>query len=237
MLDNRNIFREPLYEWVLGKYDCWTGFRKKPARIALEGTQSMPQIGYARVSTHEQELDLQLDALRAAGCERIFEDRGVSGVKVARPGLDDLVRFVRDGDVLTVYKLDRLGRSMAHLLALVAELEARGVGFRSLTENVDTTTPGGRLVFHLFGALAQFERDLIAERTKAGLAAALVRGRKGGRPRSVSTPKLAEALRLKNGGQLTIVEIAKRLRIGKSSLYAELAAHKAAVASSGISQD
>ena len=197
----------------------------------------MSEVGYARVSTHEQELGLQLDALRAAGCKRIFEDRGVSGTKTARPGLDDLVRFVREGDVLVVYKLDRLGRSMGHLLALVAELEARGVGFRSLTENIDTTTPGGRLVFHLFGALAQFERDLIVERTRAGLAAALARGRKGGRPKSISPAKLAEALRLTNGGQLSVIEIARRLKVGKSSLYAELAFHRPVVASANADQD
>ena len=183
-------------------------------------------IGYARVSTQGQELDLQLDALRAAGCERIFEDRGVSGAKATRPGLDDLVRYVREGDVLTVYKLDRLGRNVSHLLAFVQDLSERKVGFRSLTEQLDTTTPGGRLLFHLFASLSQFERDLIAERTNAGLLAAAARGRKGGRPRSVTPEKLARAKELMVDRRLTTPEIARRLRVSKSALYDALAASK-----------
>ena len=145
----------------------------------------MTSIGYARVSTGDQDTALQLDALRNAGCERLFEDKA-SGVKTDRPGLAEAIRYVRDGDTLTVWKLDRLGRSMTHLLQTVSDLEGRGVGFRSLTENIDTTTPTGRLVFHIFGALGQFERDLIRERTNAGLAAAAARGRKGGRPAAAS---------------------------------------------------
>lgn len=183
-------------------------------------------IGYARVSTQGQELDLQLDALRAAGCQRIFEDRGVSGAKATRPGLDALVRYVRDGDVLTVYKLDRLGRNVSHLLAFVEELSKRKVGFRSLTEQLDTTTPGGRLLFHLFASLSQFERDLIAERTNAGLVAAAARGRKGGRPRSVTPEKLARAKELMVDRKLTTPEIARRLKVSKSALYDALAESK-----------
>ena len=144
----------------------------------------MALIGYARVSTAEQDAALQLDALSAAGCDPLFEDHA-SGAKADRPGLAEALGYVRSGDALVVWKLDRLGRSMAHLIDTVRRLEAKGVGFRSLTEGVDTTTPGGTLIFHLFGALAQFERDLIRERTRAGLKAAEARGRKGGRKPTV----------------------------------------------------
>ena len=136
----------------------------------------MAAIGYARVSTTDQDLALQLDALAKVGCTRIFEDTA-SGAKAERPGLAAALSFAREGDILTVWKLDRLGRSLSHLIETVSALKARGVGFRSLTESIDTTTPGGRLVFHIFGALGQFERDLIRERTRAGLEAAAARGR------------------------------------------------------------
>ncbi|MUZ99993.1 recombinase family protein, partial [Agrobacterium vitis] len=152
----------------------------------------MTAIGYARVSTGDQDTALQLDALRKAGCERLFEDKA-SGTKTDRLGLAEAIRYVRDGDTLTVWKLDRLGRLMKHLIEIITELEAKGVGFRSITENIDTTTSGGRLVFHLFGALAQFERDLIRERTRAGLQAAEERGRRGGRQVVVTPDKLAKA--------------------------------------------
>ena len=182
---------------------------------------SMTLIGYARVSTIEQDLALQLDALRAAGTTRIFEDRGVSGARTERPGLNAALSFLRDGDTLVVWKLDRLGRSMTHLLQTVSDLEGRGVGFRSLTENIDTTTPTGRLVFHIFGALGQFERDLIRERTNAGLAAAAARGRKGGRPVAATPERLARARQLIASG-LTVREAAARVKVGKSALYAAL---------------
>ena len=181
----------------------------------------MSLIGYARVSTSEQDLALQLDALHAAGAARIFEDRGVSGAKTDRPGLNQALAFLRDGDTLVVWKLDRLGRSMTHLLAAVADLEARGIGFRSLTEQIDTTTPTGRLVFHVFGALGQFERDLIRERTNAGLAAAAARGRRGGRPVAATPEKVARARVLIAGG-LNVREAAARVKVGKSALYAAL---------------
>ena len=151
--------------------------------------------GYARVSTLDQNPDLQLDALRAAGCERIFEDRA-SGARADRPGLARALDWLREGDALVVWRLDRLGRSLPQLVATVRQLEERGFGFRSLTEGIDTTTASGTLVFHVFGALAQFERDLVGERTLAGLAAARERGRTGGRP-SKLTPELrrqAEAM-------------------------------------------
>jgi DNA invertase Pin-like site-specific DNA recombinase len=186
----------------------------------------MSLIGYARVSTAEQDLALQLDALQAAGTTRIFEDRGVSGAKTERPGLTAALSFLREGDTLVVWKLDRLGRSMTHLLHTVTDLESRGVGFRSLTENVDTTTPTGRLVFHIFGALGQFERDLIRERTNAGLTAAAARGRKGGRPIAATPEKIARARQLVASG-LTVREAAARVKVGKSALYAALQADPA----------
>src|ERR671916_896229 len=136
--------------------------------------------GYARVSTDDQTLNLQLDALKAAGCAQIFTDR-VSGAKAERPGLANALGHLRDGDTLVVWRLDRLGRSLPHLIETVTALADRGVGFKSLTESIDTTNTGGRLIFHIFGALAEFERDLIRERTQAGLKAARARGRKGGR--------------------------------------------------------
>ena len=138
------------------------------------------KVGYARVSTHEQNLDLQEDALKEAGCERIYRDR-VSGAASDRPGLQNALDYVREGDTLVVWRTDRLGRSLKHLIETVTTLEERGVGFQSVQESIDTTTSGGRLVFHIFGALAEFERNLIQERTRAGLAAARARGRKGGR--------------------------------------------------------
>jgi DNA invertase Pin-like site-specific DNA recombinase len=137
-------------------------------------------IGYERVSTDDQNLALQHDALQAAGCSKIFSDK-ISGAKADRPGLKKALDFARAGDTLVVWRLDRLGRSLKDLIALVEELETGKIGFRSLQENIDTTTSGGKLIFHLFGALAEFERNLIRERTQAGLQAARARGRKGGR--------------------------------------------------------
>ena len=182
----------------------------------------MPAIGYARVSTGDQEVVLQLDALQKAGCETIFRDQA-SGAKTDRPGLTEALAHVRKGDILVVWKLDRLGRSLPHLIETVAELERRKVGLRSLTESIDTTTPGGRLIFHVFGALGQFERDLIRERTRAGLSAAAARGRKGGRKRVVTEDKLERAKALMSQG-LNVREAAARLKIGKSALYEALAA-------------
>ena len=142
---------------------------------------AMTAIGYARVSTADQVLDLQIDALRAAGCERIFEDTA-SGVKTARPGLEKALAFTRDGDVLVVWKLDRLGRSVGHLVETVQRVETAGAGFRSLTEGIDTRTTTGRLLLHLFASLAQFECDLIQDRINAGVKAAKARGRSVERP-------------------------------------------------------
>ncbi len=147
-------------------------------------------IGYARVSTGEQTLDLQLDALEKDGCDKVFTETA-SGAKSDRPLLQDALAYARPGDTLVVWRLDRLGRSLPHLIDTVTDLRERGIGFRSLTEQIDTTTPGGKLVFHVFGALAEFERDLIRERTKAGLAVARARGRRGGR-RALSAEKVRQ---------------------------------------------
>ena len=181
----------------------------------------MAAIGYARVSTTDQDLALQLDALAKAGCASVFEDKA-SGTKADRPGLAAALGFVREGDILTVWKLDRLGRSLPHLIETVNALETRGVSFRSLTEAIDTTTPGGRLIFHIFGALGQFERDLIRERTRAGLDAAAARGRQGGRKPVMTDEKLRRAQTLLVQG-LTVREVAARIKVGKTALYAALA--------------
>jgi DNA invertase Pin-like site-specific DNA recombinase len=182
----------------------------------------MTAIGYARVSTTQQDLALQLDALAKAGCVRVFEDRASSGAKAERPGLAAALNFAREGDILTVWKLDRFGRSLPHLIETVSALERRGVSFRSLTEAIDTTTPGGRLVFHIFGALGQFERDLIRERTRAGLDAATARGRQGGRKPVVTDEKLRRAHALRAQG-FTVREVAARIKVSKTALYAALA--------------
>lgn len=206
------------------RIDLFDGFsdNKIGGRINGQKGRSMALIGYARVSTAEQDTALQTDALRKAGCERIFDDT-VSGAKADRPGLTAALAFLRDGDVLVVWRLDRLGRSLPHLIEVVSALEARGIGFRSLTEAIDTTTPGGRLIFHVFGALGQFERDLIRDRTRAGLAAAAARGRKGGRKPVVTEDKLKRAREyLANG--LNVREAAARIKVSKTALYAALKA-------------
>jgi DNA invertase Pin-like site-specific DNA recombinase len=156
-------------------------------------------IGYGRISTDDQNLDLQRDALAKAGCEKVFTDT-LSGARADRPGLAKALSHARKGDILVVWRLDRLGRSLPHLLETVAELEKRGIGFRSLTEALDTSRAGGRFIFTIFGALSHLERDIIRERTRAGLQAARKRGRFGGRPRSMSEEKLKAARKLLSGG-------------------------------------
>ena len=177
-------------------------------------------VGYARVSTGDQNLDLQKDALRIAGCEdnKIFTDK-LSGTKDDRPGLGEALTYLRPGDTLVVWRLDRLGRSLSHLITLTTELEARGVGFKSLQEGIDTTTSGGKLVFHIFGALAEFERSLIRERTHAGLKAARARGRNGGRPKLLDARKLAVAETLLKDPKLTVAEVAEQVGVARSTLY------------------
>jgi len=180
--------------------------------------------GYARVSTREQNLELQLDALQAAGCRRIFQER-VGGARAERPELAKLMDQVREGDVIVIWKLDRLGRSMGHLVGLVSALQEKGVGLKSLNDPIDTTSPQGRLVFNLFASLAEFERDLIRERTQAGLQAARARGRKGGRPKGLSAAALRKAVAaeaLYRAGKLTVNEIAQNLHISKATLYTYL---------------
>jgi DNA invertase Pin-like site-specific DNA recombinase len=176
------------------------------------------RIGYARVSTIDQHLDLQTDALRAAGCERLFSDT-VSGAKVERPGLTAALNACRPGDTLVVWRLDRLGRSLPHLVETVRDLVARGVGFQSLQESIDTTTSGGKLIFHLFASLAEFERDLIRERTNAGLSAARARGRNGGRPKGVDAKKQKAALALKKEVGYSVREICEIVGISRNTYY------------------
>lgn len=182
------------------------------------------KIGYARASTREQSFDLQLDALRQAGCEKIYQE-AVSGAQATRPRLDLMLDHLRAGDVLIIWKLDRLGRSLRHLVELVHGLQNKGVGLQSLNDLIDTTTPQGRLSFNLFASLAEFERDLIRERTQAGLSAARARGRRGGRPRGLPasaevTARAAETLYLER--RLSVQQIADRLGICKSTLYGYL---------------
>lgn len=176
------------------------------------------KIGYARVSTNDQNLDLQRDALKAAGCGKIIEDTA-SGGKTQRAGLDRVKEQLRSGDVLVVWRLDRLGRSLRHLIELMTELEGQGIGFQSVTEAIDTTTPGGKLIFHIFGALAEFERNLIRERTKAGLEAARARGRKGGRRPKLDGNKRRLAVDLYRGKQHSIDVICQMVGISKPTLY------------------
>lgn len=179
-------------------------------------------VGYARVSKGEQNLDLQLDALNDVGCNKecIFVDK-VSGAKDKRPGLDSCLDELKEGDVLVVWRLDRLGRSMVHLVSTIEELKANGIGFRSISDGVvDTTSPSGELVFNIFSALAQFERRLIQERTKAGLDAARARGRKGGRkPLDSDDPRIQMAKTMHKDKRMKIGDICKTLKISRTTFY------------------
>ena len=176
------------------------------------------KVGYARVSTRDQNTALQNNALKEAGCEKIFEETA-SGAQRDRPQLQAAISYLRKGDTLVVWKLDRLARSLRQLLETVEELHRRGIGFISVTESIDTTTPGGKLIFHVFGALAEFERDLIRERTTAGLKAAKDRGVKLGRPRSLSDDQISIARSLKAAGEMTSSQIAEHLGISRPTLY------------------
>jgi DNA invertase Pin-like site-specific DNA recombinase len=175
-------------------------------------------IGYARVSTTDQRLDLQKDALLAAGCERIFTDTA-SGAKAERPGLTETLQHCRPADTLVVWKLDRLGRSLTHLVETVRDLGAQGIGFKSLQENIDTTSSGGKLIFHIFASLAEFERDIIRERTNAGLSAARARGKKGGRPKGVDEKKKKAAMALKKDPERSVKEICEIVGISRNTYY------------------
>lgn len=181
-------------------------------------TIRMMLIGYARVSTTEQNLDLQKDALLKVGCDKIFTDTA-SGAKTERIGLDEALTHLRKGDTLIVWRLDRLGRSLKHLIETVAKLNEQGIGFKSITENIDTQTSGGKLIFHIFGALAEFERNLVRERTMAGLSAARARGRKGGRPVTFTSQKIQIAKDLLNNKSYSISEICKNLQMSRATFY------------------
>ena len=179
------------------------------------------KFGYARVSTKDQSLNLQEDALTKAGCKKIYSEH-ISGAKSDRPELEKLIQQLREGDLIVVWKLDRLGRSLRDLVNLISRFQDMGVGFKSLQDNIDTTTPAGKLTFHLFAALAEFERDIISTRTKAGLEAARARGRIGGRPKGLSKKaldkaRLAESLYTEN--KRSIKEICDHLDITKPTLY------------------
>ena len=187
----------------------------------------MAIIGYARVSTTDQNSDLQMNALRDAGAVRVFNDHGVSGSKATRPGLDACLDHLREGDVLTVWKLDRLGRNTQHVLAVIDELTSRGIGFRSLTEGLHTDGPMGKAMLTIMAAFAQLERDTMIERTRAGLAAAAANGRKGGRPRKVDDADAAKARQLKEKG-ITATDIAKMLGVSRATVYRYLADDNAA---------
>lgn len=178
-------------------------------------------IGYARVSTRDQNLDLQLDALQKEKCDKIYKEV-ISGAKSERPVLQEMLNQVRPGDVIVIWKLDRLGRSLRNLVDIVSQLIKQNVGLKSLHDNIDTTTPQGRLTFNIFASLAEFERDLISERTKAGLESARARGRNGGKPKGLSKEAEATACAaetLYKEGKLSVNQIAKQLGIAKNTLY------------------
>jgi len=175
-------------------------------------------VGYARVSTEEQNLDLQLQALEAAGCVKIFKDHGLSGAARARPGLASALAHVKDNDVLVVWKLDRLGRSLSHLVEVIDALRQAGVGFRSLQEQIDTTSAGGRFYLHILAALAEFEREMISERTKAGMAAARRNGKHIGRPRKLTEAQIASARVMIDSGTETPASAAAMLEVNVSTL-------------------
>ncbi len=176
-------------------------------------------IGYARVSTKDQSLDLQLDALNAAGCEKIFSDHGVSGVKTKRPGLDQTLEHLRQGDKLIVTSLDRLGRSISHLITTVTEFKDQGIEISSLKESIDTSTATGKLIFHLFAMLAEFERDQFKERSQAGMAAARARGKVGGRKFKLNSSQTAQLLRMFADRDISLGEICRTFSIGKTTIY------------------
>lgn len=185
-------------------------------------------IGYARVSTDDQNLNLQRDALNLSGCDQIFEDQ-LSGAKAERPGLLEALKYARSGDTLVVWRLDRLSRSLKDLIEMVAKLDERGVGLKSLHESVDTSSTSGKLIFHIFGALAEFERNLIRERTQAGLIAARARGRKGGRPKALNQDKQALAVRLYDEQKHTVNQICELMEISKPTLYKYIETAKSTV--------
>ena len=184
-------------------------------------------VGYARVSTSQQDTALQIDALKAAGCERIFEEKA-SGAQRDRPQLKAALEFMRSGqDTFVCYRLDRVARSLKQLIETVEGLEARGIGFKSLNEQIDTTSAGGKLVFHIFASLSEFEKSLIKSRTMAGLEAARARGRIGGRPKLINDDKLKVAKTLLANSDMTVTDIAKQIEVSPATLYRYLPAARA----------
>jgi DNA invertase Pin-like site-specific DNA recombinase len=197
----------------------WTGLSVTIDFCKTVLHNSAMKIGYARISTDERSLDLQRDELTAAGCAEVFEDRSISGAVTNRPGLDAALARIVSGDVLVVWKLDRLGRSLPHLIETVRQLGARGAGFTSLSESIDTTTAGGTLIFHMMGALAEFERALIVERVNAGIASAKKRGKHVGRPRKLTPEQIAHAREAIDGGLQTPAGMAGLLGVDHSTLW------------------
>ena len=181
------------------------------------------RIGYARVSTIDQSLDLQNDGLKKAGCEKIFTDHGVSGAKTERPGLDKALDQIRKGDTLVIWKLDRLGRSLSHLLSIIEGLKKKGAHFASIQDAFDTSTASGKMVFSVIGAMAEYERNLTRERTMAGLASARARGRKGGRPKQLDEGQVRVAIALADAGELAIKEICEQVGCSRSTYYRQVA--------------
>ena len=192
-------------------------------------------IGYARISCHDQNLSLQRDALASAGCEKVFTDVA-SGGDPSRSGLAEALTQLRTGDTLVVWRLDRLGRSLKHLVETITGLHSRGIGFRSLTEGIETETSGGRLVFHLFACLAEFEREVIRERTRAGLTAARSRGRRGGRPALMDEKKTALARRMRSDPANSAADIARALGVSRATLYRTLKARSKTVPAAPVIQ-
>jgi DNA invertase Pin-like site-specific DNA recombinase len=180
-------------------------------------------IGYARVSTSDQNIDLQIDALKKAGCEKIYTDHGVSGSKMDRPELNRALEICRSGDTLVVWRLDRLGRNLSHLVEVVTGLKDKGIGFKSLQETIDTSSANGVLIFNIFCSMAQFERDLIKERTNAGLAAARARGRVGGRKPLLTETQVKMGVTLANARELSVIEICAQLGCSRGTYYRVIA--------------
>jgi DNA invertase Pin-like site-specific DNA recombinase len=191
-------------------------------RVMQNYREEFMKIGYARVSTDDQNLDLQMDALNKAGCERIFTDHGVSGAAIEREGLSQAIAAIGRGDVLVVWKLDRLGRSLSFLIELIEKMKNDGAGFESVSDGIDTTTAGGKLVFHIMGALAEFERSLISERSKAGMQAARRRGKHIGRPHKLSREQISHAAQMIQEGRETVSGMAGLLSVDRTTLYRAL---------------
>jgi DNA invertase Pin-like site-specific DNA recombinase len=200
----------------------------------VEFSENVMLLGYARVSTDQQDHALQLDALRAAGCDKVFVETG-SGTRTDRPKLAKALEHVRQDDVLVVWRLDRLARSLRHLIDIADDLNRRGVALKSITENIDTTTPSGRFMFNILGALSSMEREIIVERTRAGLLAAAARGRRGGRPAALDESKIRAAKAMLASGSMSAIEVAQQLGCAPSTLYRYVPGGRSGIADNGVS--